>query len=301
MRILIIGSKGFIGSHLADYFSKDPGNKVYGCDIKEDTGEPDYFQVEKLNSDYNRIFSLQQFDVCIFAGGNGSVPFSIKFPEIDYQLNTHAINEILESIRINQAGCKFIHLSSAAVYGSVETLPIIEDHQINPLSPYGWNKNISEIICRKFSSLYNIPTISLRIFSVFGQGLQKQLFWDLYEKIRVSKNVILYGTGQESRDFIHISDLVKAIDLLIRKAEFKAEVYNVASGIETTIKEATGIFSLLYDSDIKINFGGEIKAGDPINWRADIGKIKQMGFRATTDLNNGLQQYIQWLREKELR
>ncbi|MBK6989880.1 MAG: NAD-dependent epimerase/dehydratase family protein [Bacteroidetes bacterium] len=300
MQILIIGSKGFIGSHLVSHFNSDNQNNVFGCDIIEDNG-PKYFRVDKFESSYETILKSHPFDVCIYAGGNGSVPYSIENPETDFQLNTIGINRILTSIQKFQPKCKFIHFSSAAVYGNPVFLPINEESKIEPLSPYGWHKYMSEIICKKFTSLYNLPTISLRVFSVYGEGLMKQLFWDLHRKIKTSKEVTLFGTGSESRDFIHISDLVNAIELLIKKAKFQSEVYNIGTGKEITIKEAANTFAKIYDSEVKIKFGGEIKEGDPINWRTDISKIKEMGFHPSTELSKGLQQYIQWIREKELR
>ena len=300
MQILIIGSKGFIGSHLISHFSSNNQNNVFGCDIIEDNG-PKYFRVDKFESSYETILKSQPFDVCVYAGGNGSVPYSIENPEIDFQLNTIGINRILTSIHKFQPKCKFIHFSSAAVYGNPVLLPINEESKIEPLSPYGWHKYMSEILCQKFTSLYNLPTISLRIFSVYGEGLMKQLFWDLHCKIKTSKNVTLFGTGNESRDFIHVSDLARVIEILIEKAKFQSEVYNIGSGREITIKEAANTFATIYDADVKVNFGGEIKEGDPINWRADISKISQMGFSTTTELSKGLQQYILWLKEKGLR
>lgn len=298
MQILIIGSKGFIGSHLYEYFLLFQENTVTGCDFKSDP-DPNYIQADKLNTDYDSIFNTSKFDICIYAGGNGSVPYSLEYPDVDYQLNTNAIDQILSAIRKHQPQCKFIQFSSAAVYGNPELLPISEENKIAPMSPYGWHKYMAEIVCKKFTALYNIPTISLRIFSVYGEGLRKQLFWDIYQKIRMSNIITLFGTGNESRDFIHISDLVKAIDVVIRNAKFQGEVYNVSSGNETSIKEAAEIFCTLYNKELKVNFGGESKSGDPINWRADITKLKKFGFVPKVELSEGLEKYVSWLKEKE--
>ena len=298
MRILIIGSNGFIGSHLIEHFILKKENEVFGCDVIE-SSDPNYFCVDKFSPSFNDIFEDRKFDICIYAGGNGSVPNSITNPEMDFQLNTIAINKILTSIQQFQPNCKFIHFSSAAVYGNPDKLPINEESKIEPLSPYGWHKYVSEIICKKFTTLYNIPTISLRIFSVYGKGLKKQLFWDIYQKVKESTQITLYGTGNETRDFIHFSDLIAAIELLIAKAKFEGEVYNVASGRETTISEAARVFSVLYKKDLIINFGGQFKTGDPINWRADINKINSLGFSTKVNLNEGLENYVTWLKENE--
>src|SRR5689334_8860021 len=133
MKIIVIGAKGFIGSHLVDYF-KAKGDKVISCDVKEIT-EPDYVAVHKYNSDFKSIFASQDFDVCIYAGGNGSVPYSLQYPEIDFQLNTHTVNSLLAAILQHRPACRFIHISSAAVYGSPKSLPIYESEEVRPLSP----------------------------------------------------------------------------------------------------------------------------------------------------------------------
>lgn len=298
MRILIIGSKGFIGSHLIDHFSSIEGNDVYGCDVLEGNSQK-YFQVNKFSPDYNDLFNAHTFDLCIYAGGNGSVPYSLENPDLDYQLNTQTVNTILSCLVRHQPECKFMHMSSAAVYGSPSKLPINEQADISPISPYGWHKYLSEIICRKFYSLYNTKTISLRVFAVYGERLTKQLFWDIYLKTQKSNDISLFGTGNESRDFINIRDLLKAIEIVIEKGEFNGETYNVSSGTETTIFEAANEFCRIYDENLKVTFSGQTKIGDPINWRADITRLSALGFRSGISLSEGLKNYVRWLKERE--
>jgi len=298
MRILIIGSEGFIGSHLRDHFRSEKQNEVFGCDIFEKESA-DYFRVDQYASSFDSIFEKQKFELCIFAGGNGSVPYSLEKPDIDFQLNTNTVNNLLSSIVKHQPQCKFLHMSSAAVYGSPVSLPINEGAVIKPISPYGWHKYLSEIICKKYYSLYNVQTVSLRVFAVYGERLRKQLFWDIYQKILKSNEVTLFGTGNESRDFINIRDLVQAIDVVIKKGEFNGEVYNVSSGKETTIREAATIICNVYDKELKVSFSGQSKPGDPINWRADISKLSVLGFKAKVELQEGLEKYVKWLKEKE--
>ncbi|MFZ7114995.1 MAG: NAD-dependent epimerase/dehydratase family protein [Bacteroidota bacterium] len=298
MRILIIGSRGFIGSHLTDHFSNKKENEVFGCDVSDEASQ-NYFKVNKFSPDYNDLFKDHRFDICIYAGGNGSVPYSLENPDIDFQLNTHTVNSILSCISKYQPDCKFLHMSSAAVYGSPSTLPINEQAPIKPISPYGWHKYLSEIICRKYYSLYKIKTISLRVFAVYGERLTKQLFWDIYLKIQKSDEITLFGTGNESRDFINIRDLMHAIELVIEKGDFNGETYNVSSGTETTINQAAHEFCRAYNDKVKVTFSGQTKAGDPINWRADISRLASLGFKSKISLTEGLENYTKWLKEKE--
>lgn len=297
-KILIIGSAGFIGRNCEIYF-KQKGYDVFCADIIIEQKE-NYTILNAEIPDFSILFSNQKFNICINASGAASVPLSFKFPALDFSLNTSNVFYLLDAIRKYNPECKFINLSSAAVYGNPDIIPIKEDSSINPLSPYGFHKYYSENICKEFYCSYNINTLSLRIFSVYGEGLKKQLFWDLYRKICDSNdnNIVLFGTGKESRDFIYIVDLLNVIELVISKAEFNGNVINVASGIETTIKEAVETFVKLLDSSVKILFNNENKIGDPRNWRADISIIESMGFQNDNSLVKGLSNYIKWLKNQ---
>lgn len=299
MRYLIVGSKGFIGSHLKKHLANEE-NMVWGADVVTDYVDSErYFLIDASNSDYHSIFELEQFDVCINCSGAASVPDSLKNPLHDYYLNAVNVFKILEAIRKLQPGCKFINLSSAAVYGNPQQLPIKENDKLNLVSPYGIHKLQSEQICKEFHDFYGIKTCSLRIFSAYGDGLRKQLFWDLYKKASTGIPFTLYGTGNESRDFIYIADLVKSIELVAVSSTFTADVINLANGKEIFIKDAVSIFFGLFKTKINYSFSGEERKGDPINWVADISKLKELGYKSSFDLEKGLKHYYQWIKLNE--
>ncbi len=292
MKILIIGSDGFIGSNVVKYF-KLQGFNVYCADIT--LKEEDNYQV--INAEFpnfSKLFYQQKFDVCINASGAANVQFSYNNSALDYTLNVSNVYHILDSIRTHNPQCKFINFSSAAVYGNPESLPIKETSFTNPLSPYGWHKMQSEQVCKEFSIFFNVSTINLRVFSAFGPGLKKQLFWDLYQKSLTNQTVSIYGTGNESRDFIYISDLVRVVDLAIKNAEFKGECINVANGEEIYIKDVAQTYFELLDKSY--SFSGNIKIGDPKNWVADISKIKSWGYYPQVSIKDGLHNYIKWVK-----
>jgi len=298
MKIIIIGSKGFIGSHAYQYFQKQHFT-VFGCDVVADYEDPNYIQIDATNSDYHAIFEANAFDVCINCAGAASVPLSIQFPLKDFNLNTLNVFKILDAIRIHQSHCKFINLSSAAVYGNPDQLPIKETAKLHPLSPYGIHKMQAEQIGQEFYTYYNIPTCSLRIFSAYGNGLRKQLFWDMYKKFSTQEAIELYGTGEESRDFIHVADVIQAIHLVMDKASFTGEPINLANGEEYTIKVVADLYKKHLGTQQNIMFNNQVKAGDPLNWRADISQIKAMGYEPTMTLENGIEKYIQWVKSLE--
>jgi len=297
MKILIIGSKGFIGSHCVSFYLKK--HEVWQCDVVVDYNTPNYLLIDATNANFDEVFRTELFDVCINCSGAASVPDSIKNPQRDFELNTHNVFKQLNAIRKYNIKCKFINLSSAAVYGNPIKLPVEENQALIAISPYGRHKKMAEEICSEFFEQYGVKTCSLRIFSAYGEGLKKQLFWDLFQKYKSNKSIILYGTGNETRDFIYVLDLVRAIEFVINGAKFQGESLNVANGIELSIKNVASIFYKEIDPKINFNFAGQQREGDPINWVADISQLASMGYEQKTDIKKGLSNYIEWLKEKE--
>lgn len=294
MKILVIGSQGFIGSHCVDFFSKE--HEVWGCDIILDYNNANYISIDAVDSDFYMIFQRHQFDVCINCSGAASVPFSLEKPFNDFKLNTFNVVKILEAIRLNAPECKFITMSSAAIYGNPETLPIKENDRRNPVSPYGSHKIMAEMICEEYNRFWGLQTCCLRIFSAYGPRLKKQLFWDMYYKIISQKILVLWGTGNETRDFIYIKDLIEIIDLIIKKGSFNGEIYNVANGVQRKISEVAEIFVRLLDNETKISFNNIVRKGDPLKWEADISKIKALGYVSKYTLEKGIEEYIKWVK-----
>ncbi|MCX7985377.1 MAG: GDP-mannose 4,6-dehydratase [Bacteroidales bacterium] len=295
MRVLIIGSEGFIGSNATNYFVRK-GYEVYGADIVIKSAER-YFIINPELSDFSKIFYQLPFDFCLNASGAAYVPVSFTHPLVDFTLNTTNVFNILEAIRLYNPTCKFINISSAAVYGNPQYLPIDENHPVNPLSPYGWHKYYSELICKEFYNFFGTKTLNIRVFSAYGPGLKKQLFWDLYQKCKQSNTVELFGTGLETRDFIYIDDLLFAIENILHLADFNGQSINVASGIETSVREAAETFLTLCKFKGELIFSGRVKQGDPVRWNANIAKLLNYKFENQTSLEAGLKRYLEWLED----
>lgn len=295
MKILIIGSKGFIGSHLVRYFDKQ--HEVWQCDVVTDYTTPRYMQIDASNSDINAVFESQCYDVCVNCSGAASVPDSLRHPYRDFLLNTANVYAILNAIHTHCSACKFINLSSAAVYGNPKVLPVTESAPIAPMSPYGRHKAMAEVICKEFADEFGVPTCSLRIFSAFGNGLRKQIFWDMNSKMTDTVEAMFFGTGDETRDFIHIRDIAQVVDLVMMNAAFKGEVINVANGEAVTIRDAVNLFVRLKGYKGQIVFNGTVREGDPRFWEADIHILKEWGYKQTVTLEQGLKDYIRWAEE----
>ncbi|MEM4736743.1 MAG: GDP-mannose 4,6-dehydratase [Nitrososphaeria archaeon] len=298
MKILVIGSKGFIGSHCVEYFSAR--HEVWQCDIVVDYTTPRYLLIDPTDANYHDIFSQNAYDVCINCSGAASVPDSLRNPQRDFYLNTYTVFRQLDALRLCAPNCKYIHISSAAVYGNPVYLPIDEKHPLNPLSPYGIHKKVAEEIVREFCMHFSVKACSLRVFSAYGPRLKKQLFWDLYQKQRTSVEIFLYGTGKETRDFIYITDLVEAMECVIHNASFCGESINVANGKEYTVEYvARTFYRILGKKRIKVNFTKQERKGDPSQWRADIIRLKQLGYYPRISIEEGIENYIRWLKGQE--
>jgi dTDP-glucose 4,6-dehydratase/UDP-glucose 4-epimerase len=296
MKILIIGSEGFIGKHCSSYFTEQE-YEVFEADVVVQNKQY-YTCISKTNSSFNELFINNKYDICINASGSAHVGFSFEKPDIDFDLNVVNVHKLLVAIRTHNPKCKFINFSSAAVYGNPTSLPVKEDAIRNPLSPYGFHKLQSEYLLKEYHRFFGIATCNLRIFSAYGPGLRKQLFWDLYEKSKHESSISLFGTGNESRDFIYIEDLLKVLSCIIEKAPFDGESYNAASGVESRISDVVSTFFNLLNPSIKFSFSGEQKIGDPNNWVADMSKLRALGFKPVYTIETGLEQTTKWLKQQ---
>jgi dTDP-glucose 4,6-dehydratase/UDP-glucose 4-epimerase len=297
LKIIVFGSNGFIGSHIASYFH-DLGNTIIGCDLFD--GEKKYHEFHKLdigNLNLNELFSNYQFDYCINAAGSGDVNKSINQTYEDFDSNVSFTFKILDALRKTNSSCKYLHISSAAVYGNPVEIPICESHTLKPISPYGWHKLMSEQICQEHFELFGIHSAIIRPFSVYGPGLKKQLFWDVFNKLKNNDNKLeLWGIGNETRDFVYIDDLVKSIELVILNSTMNAEVYNIGSGEMSLISDTVKLFLELLEMKNEITFNGISRVGNPLNWQADISKINALGFNPSVHLENGLSHLANWLK-----
>jgi len=297
MKILIIGSSGFIGSHCVEYFEKQ-NYQVWKADISE-SEEDNYFLIARENSNFETIFQKQKFDICINSSGSANVNFSFENPAVDFELNVVNVHKLLVAIRLHNPTCKFINFSSAAVYGNPQSLPIAENATVMPLSPYGFHKLQSDYLLAEYHKFFGLKTCSLRVFSVYGPGLKKQIFWDFYQQIRTGKDMVLFGTGKETRDFIYIDDLIAALQTIIDNFSDEFQIYNVGNGAQISIESAAKIFAKSISFKGNIIFPGQIKFGDPLNWEADITKLSALRYKQKVSFQEGINRYIEWLKEKE--
>jgi len=294
-KILIVGSDGFVGSNLASFYS-ELNYQVYLCGLRS-SRTINYFSVHKEMPDYDTLLKELQPHICINASGSPGVAFSVLCPEQDLLMNVTNPDRLVDAILKNSPNTLYVCLSSAAVYGNPVDLPIKEDSRLQPISSYGVNKLSHETYVSNCATEHNLKAFIVRIFSAFGNGLKKQIFWDTYQKSLTTNTITLFGIGNETRDFISIDQICKAIHHLTLNNKVNGEIYNLASGIETRISEAVHLFLSELSEDKKIVFSGETKKGDPKFWKASVEKLVKIGFIPQVNLKKELAQYAKWLKE----
>lgn len=300
-KILITGAKGFLGSNVSKFF-KERGYQTYGVghgslSIKESQSIGlDYWQSGDIS--IKAILEFKQlFDIIIHCGGSGSVGFSIENPYQDFKKTVDGTLEVLEYMRVYNPKAQLIYPSSPAVQGEHTNTPIKEDYVGKPASPYGYHKKIVEDLCQSYSEKYSLKISVVRLFSVYGNGLKKQLLWDAYNKIRYSsKEVEFWGTGEETRDFIHIEDVLIIFSKLLNISE-QFIILNGGTGLKYTVRQVVEIVKNLVNPKISIEFNRKVNIGNPIYYCADITKLKEICSSPGIKFEYGIVGYIDWVKK----
>lgn len=301
VRLLITGGAGFIGHNLALYFRRR-GFEVAIVDSLERADPSVLVLFESLGVTFVRgdvkkedVFGelLRNVDFVIHAAAYVDVEESVKIPTryIDNNVvGTTAVAHVCAECRV-----PIVFLSSAAVYGDPTTLPISEDHPLNPLSPYGLSKVLGEKVVEFFGGQGLRYTI-LRLFNVYGPGHRTSSYTGVItrfiERVRQNLPPVIYGDGKQTRDFIHVLDVARFIELVVEKRPW-GEVFNVGTGRPTKIIDLAKLVIKLFNLDIEPIYKPP-RAGDVRHSYADINKARKLlGFEPSIELEEGLKQLIQ--------
>ncbi|MDP9080665.1 MAG: NAD(P)-dependent oxidoreductase [Bacteroidota bacterium] len=301
--VLITGALGFIGQKIAkefkehNYFVIGVGHGTATENQLKEIGIDEWHEAD-LNIDALNIIS-RSFDIIVHCAGGSTVGISLADPYLDYHKTVNSTLELLEYIRLYSPKTAIIYLSSAAVYGAKKDDLINEDDDLTPVSPYGFHKLASESICKSYSHCFGIKVAIVRLFSIYGEGLTKQLLWDASNKIitATNKEVLFYGTGEETRDWLHVKDVTKLVCHLAQM-EFSFLVLNGAYGKRFTVNEVlTMLLAELNIPGIKILFNDQNKEGDPKYYHSNMDKALSTGWKPEIGLVEGLKNYVKWFKE----
>lgn len=281
---LVTGAAGFLGGHVSDALG-EAGHEVVGV-VRGDL-TPD-----RLKS----LIAATRPDVVVHCAGPASVGNSLTEPLEDFRGSAGLLAELLERLRQADLRPRFLLLSSAAVYGSPERLPVDEHAAVAPISPYGFHRAASELVLAGHHRSFGLPAASLRIFSAYGEGLRRQLLWDVCAKGLGEGQICLAGTGEETRDFVHARDVAQAVLKVTTGGAFDGEAYNVGTGSETTVRAVAHLLAGELGIDrALVSFDGKQRAGDPAHWRADVGRLMNLGYSPLIDIEDGAPKYARWV------
>ena len=307
MRALVTGGAGFIGSHICERLLKE-GDEVVCLDnfdpyyapsrkrgnIKPLLGSEKFNLVEGDIRDRELVQQAvkQDIDYVFHYAAQPGVRVSVENPLKSHEVNTTGLLNILQAC-LNSQVVKVINASSSSVYGKVQYLPLDEDHPTMPVSPYGASKLAAEHYCRVFSAVYGLKITSLRLFTVYGPRMRPDLAISIFTKRALKNQTIeIFGSGDKTRDFTYIDDVVKANLLAVEKGD--GEVYNIGSGARISIKELANRIIQATGGNSHIVYAPSRKGEAEHTWANVEKATEELSYDPQVDLNQGLQRYIEW-------
>lgn len=293
---VVTGGAGFIGSHLARELAKQDDVVIFDNLSAGDRNLKDLpHNVKLVIGDIRDLDALKgafKGADCIFhLAAQTSVQRSIEFPQETEEINIRGTLNVLEAARYCKAQ-KVIFSSSAAVYGDSPVSPKKEDMPPAPLSLYAVSKLSGEYFCRVYNDLFNVKTISLRYFNVFGPGQDPDSDYaavipKFIKLMSEGKQPIIFGDGNQTRDFVFVKDVVNA-NMMASKADINGEVVNIASGNSINLLDLVDSINSLLGKDIKPVFEAA-RPGDIKESVADISLAKKIiGYSPAVGFEEGL-------------
>jgi nucleoside-diphosphate-sugar epimerase len=315
MHALVTGAAGFVGSHLAKRL-RDDDHEVVGLD-----SFTDYYDValkranadaavragvKFVEADLNEVdlrSVLDGVDVIFHLAGQPGVRSSWGQEFATYtRCNIEATQKLLEASRDSRSLRRLVFASSSSVYGDAERFPTSESDRPQPISPYGVTKLAAEHLCSLYASSFDIPTVSLRYFTVYGPGQRPDMAFTRFAQAAVrGSEITIFGSGEQVRDFTYVEDVVEANVLAATRDVPPGTVLNVAGGSHTSVNEVLHVFGELADTELTVT-RVEAMAGDVRRTGGDTAAIRSvLGWRPVVSLREGIQRQLKWAAEEDRR
>jgi UDP-glucuronate 4-epimerase len=313
MRALVTGCAGFIGSQLAESLLGD-GHEVVGVDALTDT----YASAVKLGnlerSKEFESFSFRSVDLT-------ETPLDGLVEECDpifhlaaepgvrtswgNRFESYTRNNVLATQRLLEAAKRWpdkrvVFASSSSIYGDAELLPTPEDVLPRPFSPYGVTKLAAEHLCALYQGNYGVDAVALRYFSVYGPRQRPDMAFHRFCRAALrSEPVTIFGSGEQTRDFTFVADVVAATRAAAITRAARGRVYNVGGGSRVSVNEALELIASFAGRPLEIRHL-ESEKGDVRDTGADTSRAQlELGFNPTTTVEGGLQAEFEWMRNQE--
>ncbi|MGX1105998.1 MULTISPECIES: NAD-dependent epimerase/dehydratase family protein [Bradyrhizobium] len=305
MIVWVTGANGFIGRHLVHELA-GAGHAVHGVghgalDAAEARrlGLQSWINGEIDAANLNALATAHGLPAQIFhLAGGSSVGISIERPFEDFSRTVASTARLLEWLRGSAPNCAVIAASSAAVYGADHVGPIAESAIATPMSPYGQHKLMMEQLCGSYAQSFGIRCAIVRLFSVYGPNLRKQLLWDICSRLAAKEQVLtLGGTGNEIRDWTDVRDVARLLASVAAPSPQAAfRVINGGSGRGTSVADIAAGLIRQWGSNTVVRHSGVSRPGDPVSLLADDAVLRQIGFDWRIPLDQGLADYVAWFK-----
>lgn len=307
LSVLVTGGAGFIGSHLVDRLLKDGFNVTVLDDLS--TGKLDNLASHKDEENFHFIRgdirdsdlvkrALKDVDAVFHEAALVSVSHSVKDPILTNEVNVTGTLNLLKAC-LDSNVKRFIFSSSTAVYGDTKTLPIREDAVPQPISPYAVSKLAAENYTRVFYEVYALETVCLRYFNVYGPrqeyGPYSGVITIFINQLKQGKPPIVYGDGEQTRDFVEVQDVVEANLLALKKKDAVGQIINIATGLPTTVNQLAKLLQEIMGRTELKPVHAKARLGDIRYNYADIGKARKiLGYDPKVILKAGLTRLVEW-------
>jgi len=318
MRILVTGGGGFIGGHLAEQFVRDGHDVVvldtlepfYDVGIKEQNieianeaashGDGSYEFVEGSITDPQLVDEVVDgVDYIYHQAAQAGVRASVENPEKTTRINIDGTFTLLEAARANDVK-RFVNASSSSVYGKPEYLPYDEEHPTNPVSPYGASKLSAEHYVRVYNEVYDLPTVSLRYFTVYGPRMRPNMaFTNFVSRCLHGESPVIFGDGTQTRDFTYIDDIVAANRRLLETDRADGQVLNIGSTGRITITELAKVIRDKIEPSLELVYD-DPREGDAEHTHADVSKAADLlDYEPSVSIENGAKKFVEWYRQNQ--
>lgn len=308
-RYLVTGGAGFIGSNIAEELVKRGANvRVIDNFMtgKKENIQPFIDGIEFIEGDIRDFETcrrvVKDIDFVLHQAALPSVPRSIADPLLTNDINIKGTLNLLLASKEAKVQ-KFVFASSSSVYGDDPRLPKEEEMMPRPLSPYALTKLVGEMYCRIFSQLHGLSTLCLRYFNIFGprQDPYSQyaaVIPNFIDKTLNGENPVIFGDGQQSRDFTFVSNVVEANILASKAQDVSGEVINIACGQRTTVNFLAEKIIEILRKNVK-PLHDKPRPGDVLHSFADISRAEKiLEYSTSVSFREGLERTIRWYRER---
>jgi UDP-glucose 4-epimerase len=296
---LVTGAYGFVGRHVARALAARGAHVVgighgsWGRDEWRRWGVAEWHTADVTVE--TLITYAGEPDVVFHCAGSGSVAFSMTHPQQDFQRTVGSTLAVLEYLRVQRPAARLVIPSSAGVYGVATQMPIATGDALQPASPYGVHKKMAEDLCRSYGHHFGVRSALVRLFSVYGIGIRKQLLWDACSKLSRHETGFA-GTGLETRDWLHVEDAAQLMLVAALHASAHCPVVNGGVGEAVCIRDVVALIATRLGAGDSPTFSGHSRAGDPTHYQADVSGALAWGWAPQRDRITEMNAYADWFK-----